>query len=135
VYDWVYDGHGNWPFNTAYAATKTAGAQEVEAYVVRYTGLDKVEAWVNLGVPVVVSYAWKKGELTNAPIASSSGHLGVVVGFAANGDVIMNDPAASSDAGVRRTYLRSEFERIWLENSGGTVYIIFPHGHATPPGF
>jgi len=21
VYDWVYNGHGNWPFNTAYAAT------------------------------------------------------------------------------------------------------------------
>jgi hypothetical protein len=19
VFDWVYDGHGNWPFNTAYA--------------------------------------------------------------------------------------------------------------------
>ena len=22
VYDWHYDGHGNWPFNTAYAATQ-----------------------------------------------------------------------------------------------------------------
>ena len=25
VYDWVYDGHGNWPFNTAYAATAGPG--------------------------------------------------------------------------------------------------------------
>ncbi len=23
VFDWIYDGHGNWPFNTAYAATQT----------------------------------------------------------------------------------------------------------------
>ena len=22
VYDWLYDGHGNWPFNTAFAATR-----------------------------------------------------------------------------------------------------------------
>lgn len=21
VYDWIYDGHGNWPFNTAFAST------------------------------------------------------------------------------------------------------------------
>ncbi len=126
VYDFVYDGHGNWPFNTAYAATKG-----MEAYVVRYTGLDQVEPWLAAGVPVVVSYAWKKGELTNAPIAASSGHLGVIVGFTAEGDVIMNDPAADSNEGVRRTYLRSEFEQLWLGNSGGTVYVIFPPGHAT----
>lgn len=22
VYDWLYDGHGNWPFNTAYASSR-----------------------------------------------------------------------------------------------------------------
>lgn len=127
VYDYVYDGHGNWPFNTAYAASRG-----MEAYVVRFAGLDQVEPWVKSGVPVVVSYAWKKGELTNAPIAASSGHLGVIVGFNDRGDPIVNDPAAASDAEVQRSYLRSEFEQLWLKNSAGTVYLIFPPGTRTP---
>lgn len=123
VYDYVYDGHGNWPFNTAYAASRG-----MEAYVVRYTGLDKVEPWVKAGVPVVVSYAWQKGELTGAPIDASSGHLGVIIGFDTSGNPMVNDPAAASDAEVQRTYLRSEFEPLWLGNSGGTVYLIYPPG-------
>jgi hypothetical protein len=127
VYDYVYDGHGNWPFNTAYAASRG-----MEAYVVRYTGLDKVEPWVKAGVPVVVSYAWQKGELTGAPIDASSGHLGVIVGFDGQGNPIVNDPAAASDDAVQRTYLRSEFEPLWLGNSGGTVYVIYPPGTSVP---
>jgi hypothetical protein len=127
VYDYVYDGHGNWPFNTAYAASRG-----MEAYVARYAGLDKVEPWVKAGVPVVVSYAWKKGQLTGAPIESSSGHLGVIVGFDASGNPIVNDPAAARDDAVQRTYLRSEFEPLWLGNSGGTVYLVYPPGYAVP---
>src|SRR5215212_5354582 len=41
VFDWIYDGHGNWPFNTAYAATKQAGTQKLEGYVARFTSLAK----------------------------------------------------------------------------------------------
>ena len=126
--DFVYDGYGNWPFNTAYA-----GKGDLEAYVARFTGLDAVEPWVKAGVPVVVSYAWKKGELTGAPIPSSSGHLGVIVGFDAAGNPIVNDPAAASDEAVQRTYLRGEFEGLWLGNSGGTVYLIYPAGTPNLP--
>ena len=36
------------------------------------------------------------------------------------------------DASVQRTYLRGELESIWLQNSGGTVYLIFPQGYTTP---
>ena len=127
VYDWLYDGHGNWPFNTAYAAT-----HGVEAYVARFTSLRQLEPWVRAGVPVVMSDAWKKNELTGAPVESSSGHLVVLVGFDGNGNPVVNDPAAASDAEVRRTYDRAEFETIWLEHSAGTVYLIYPSGIATP---
>ncbi len=127
VYDWIYDGHGNWPFNTAYA-----GALGYEAYVARFTSLDQVEPWVAAGVPVVFSYAWGKNDLTGAAIPSSAGHLSVIVGFDADGNPIVNDPAADADADVQRTYLRAELEALWLANSGGTVYLIFPAGHSTP---
>ncbi len=132
VYDWIYDGHGNWPFNTAYAATKSAASgAELEGYVARFTSLAQAEPWIKAGVPVIVSIAWNK-DLTGAPIPSSNGHLAVLVGFDKQGNPIVNDPAAASNETVRRTYIRSEFEARWLEASGGTVYLIFPGGMATP---
>lgn len=127
VYDWIYDGHGNWPFNTAYAA-----AQGYEAYVARFTSLERAEEYVAAGVPVVMSIAWGKGDLTGSSISSTNGHLLVVVGFDAAGNPIVNDPASPSDADVQHTYLRSEFEPLWLEASGGTVYLIYPQGTAVP---
>ena len=128
VLDWIYDGHGNWPFNTAYAATHG----QLEGYVARFTSMSALEEWVAAGVPVVISYAWKKSALTGAPIASSNGHLAVVVGFDAAGNPIVNDPAGATDDDVRRTYLRSELESLWLETSGGTAYLIYPPELSVP---
>jgi hypothetical protein len=127
VYDWIYDGHGNWPFNTAYAASLG-----YEGYVARLTSLTQAEEWIAAGVPVVVSFAWGVNDLAGAAVPSSNGHLGVLVGFDAAGNPIINDPAAASNDSVRRTYDRVEFESLWLEHSGGTVYLIYPAGSVTP---
>ena len=132
VYDWIYDGHGNWPFNTAYAATKQVGTQKLEGYVARFTSLKQAEAFVAAGVPVIMSIAWNKGDLTNADIDSTNGHLLVLVGFDGQGNPIINDPASPANETVQRTYLRSEFEPLWLQTSGGTVYLIYPEGTAVP---
>ncbi len=56
----------------------------------------------------------------------------MIVGFTETGDVVVNDPAASDSAGVRRTYDRAEFERAWLPTSGGTVYVIRDDAHPLP---
>jgi hypothetical protein len=123
VYDWRYRGHGNWPFNTAYAAT-----HGLEAYVARLPGLAAAEPWTAAGAPLILSVAWGRGELTGAPLASVDGHLLVLAGFDAAGDAVVHDPAAADDAGVRRVYRRAEFEPLWLAHSGGTAYIIHPPG-------
>jgi hypothetical protein len=39
---------------------------------------------------------------------------------------VINDPAASSDVTVQRTYKREQFESLWLEHTSGTVYLIYP---------
>ena len=127
VYDRVYEGHGNWPFNAAYAAN-----QGMEAYVTRFTGMAQAEEWVAAGVPVVMSYSWGRDQLTGAPIPASNGHLAVLVGFDAQGNPVVNDPAAASNEAVQRTYSRAELERLWLQGSGGTVYLIYPVGRAVP---
>ena len=121
TFDWIYGGYGNWPFNTAYASTFG-----FHGYVARFTSMRDIETWIAQGVPVVISFAWASGQLTGAAIPSSAGHLAVVVGFDANGNPIVNDPAASTDAAVQRTYLRSQLEKLWLQHSGGTVYLIHP---------
>jgi hypothetical protein len=121
IYDWIYDGTGNWPFNTAYAAT-----YGLQGSVRRFSSMNEIEYWVAQGVPVAISFSWGKGQLTGAAVNSSAGHLSVVVGFDAQGNPVVNDPAADSDANVQRTYLRYELEPLWLENSGGTVYLIKP---------
>ncbi|HEY6184983.1 MAG TPA: peptidase C39 family protein [Terriglobales bacterium] len=127
VYDWVYNGHGNWPFNTAYAATFG-----YEGYVARFTSLAKAEEFIAAGIPVIMSIAWGKGDLTGSGVDSTNGHLLVLVGFDASGNPIVNDPASPTDDTVQRTYLRSEFEPLWLEASGGTVYLIYPSGVSVP---
>jgi len=127
VFDWIYDGHGNWPFNTAYAAS-----QGYEGYVARLTSLAKAEEYVAAGVPVIMSIAWGRGDLTGADIDSTNGHLFVLVGFDASGNPIVNDPASPSNESTQRTYLRAELEPLWLQSSGGTVYLVYPQGSTVP---
>ncbi|MBF4161489.1 C39 family peptidase [Nocardioides acrostichi] len=127
TYDHDYDGTGNWPFNTAYAAGLTG-----HAFVTRLPDLRLAERLIKVGIPVVVSIAFGKGDLPNAPISASNGHLVVIVGFTKAGDVVVNDPAADSASGVRRTYDRARFEDAWLPTSGGLAYVIHDDAHPLP---
>lgn len=127
VYDAVYRGYGNWSFNAAYV-----GGQGYEAYVARFESLAELEPWLAAGVPVVFSFSYRAGELANAPLKSVGGHLSVLVGFDEDGDAIVNDPAASANGLVQRTYRRAQLERLWLERGRGTVYLIYPPGWDVP---
>lgn len=127
TYDYAYRGTGNWPFTTAYAA-RQAG----KAFVTRLRDLREAEVLVKAGIPPVLSIAFRRGQLSGAPISSSNGHLLVVVGFTGKGDVIVNDPAAPTNATVRRVYQRAQLEKAWLEASGGTAYVIHDAAHPLP---
>ena len=76
TYDASYDGTGNWPFNTAYAAP-LAG----HAFVTRLRSLREAERYIAAGIPLVASVSFGPGELADAPISSTNGHLLVIVGF------------------------------------------------------
>jgi hypothetical protein len=130
TYDAVYNGNGNWAFNTAYAAS-----EGFDACVARFPSLASLEPWLAAGVPVALSVSWNNDEgrmLSGAPVSSSSGHLTLLVGFDAEGDPIMHEPASPADEYVRRTYRRAELEERWLTASGGACYLIYPQGHAVP---
>ena len=127
TYDVDYEGTGNWPFNTAYAASRG-----LSAFVTRLRSLSEAESLIAAGIPVIASVSFSSGGLYGAPISSTAGHLLVIVGFTATGDVVANDPAAATSAGVRRTYNRAQFESVWLGGSGGTAYVIHDAAHPLP---
>jgi len=125
TYDHGYDGTGNWPFNTAYAATRVSGA-----FVTRLADLRMAERFLRVGIPLIVSIKFSNGGLTGAPISSTAGHLVVLRGFTAAGNAIVNDPAAPTSKTVRRVYNRAQFERAWLSGSAGMAYVL--HSSARP---
>ena len=120
VYDPVYDGCGNWPFNVAFASE-----HGLAGFVRQLPSLDEVGVLVSRGIPVIASIAVKPGELDGTPYPKTEGHLLVIRGFTPAGDVIVNDPYAKPGE-IRRVYRRAQFERVWQGGSNGTVYIIAP---------
>ncbi|MGH3657487.1 MAG: C39 family peptidase [Micromonosporaceae bacterium] len=120
VYDYNYDGAGNWPYNTAYASR-----YGMDAFVTRLRSLNEAEKFIAAGIPLVVSASWKKNEVPGADYGTN-GHLLLIVGFDAAGNPVMNDPFAASNDAVRKTFGRAEFERVWLTHSGGLTYVIHP---------
>ncbi|MGO4255568.1 peptidase C39 family protein [Marmoricola sp. RAF53] len=127
TYDVGYRGTGNWPFNTALAATRVG-----DAFVTRLPDLRAAERLVRAGIPIAVSVRFSRGQLTGAPISSTAGHLLVLVGFTSSGRPVVNDPAASTDAGVRRSYDRAQFERAWIGGSAGMAYVVRDAAHPLP---
>lgn len=122
-----YDGTGDWPFNTAYAAEFG-----LDAFVTRLRSLREAELFLAAGIPLVASISFGPGELQGAPIDASAGHLLVIRGFTTDGRVIANDPAAPNDKTVRRVYQRGQFERAWVGSSGGVVYVVHPASKPLP---
>jgi hypothetical protein len=122
VYDYRYNGAGNWPFNAAYAASRGLVAD-----VTALHNLSEAEPYISAGVPLVASVAWSSNKLEGG-IKSTNGHLMVIGGFDAHGNVIAYDPASDTDALVRHVYDREQFERAWIPASGGIVYVIRPGG-------
>jgi hypothetical protein len=127
TYDHAYDGTGNWPFNTAYAATRVSGA-----FVTRLADLRMAERFLRVGIPLIVSIRFSPGGLNGAPISSTAGHLVVLRGISAAGNAIVNDPAAPTSRTVRRVYNRAQFERAWLNGSAGMAYVVHPATRPLP---
>ena len=128
TYDAHFQGTGNWPFNTAYAASFG-----LDAEVTQLHSLAEAEQFISAGIPLVASIAFTANQLPGFLFKSSDGHLLVIVGFTSAGDVVVNDPAAITDETVQRVYDRQAFERAWLSATGGIVYVIHPSSVPLPP--
>jgi hypothetical protein len=128
VYDYHYQGAGNWPFNTAYAAH-----WGLEGEVTQLRSLAEAEQFIKRGIPLVASVAFSSNKLEGWTFKSTNGHLLTIGGFTGDGDVISYDPASLDDPSVRHVYRRDQFENVWMTATGGIVYVIHPSSVALPP--
>ena len=121
VFDPAYGGTGNWNFNTAYAG----GFDGMRAYATRWDSLRPVEDCIVAGVPVALSVSFDL--LNGKEKDQQNGHLIVVVGFTATGDVVVNDPWPNPkrENRVRKVFPREQVIKAW-QRSKQTVYVLAP---------
>src|SRR3954451_1648734 len=127
TFDYHYNGAGNWPFNTAYAAH-----WGLDSEVTQLHSLAEAEQFVKAGIPLVASIAFQPNKLDGFLFRGTDGHLLVIGGFTADGTVISYDPASATDATVRHVYDRAQFEKAWMTATGGIVYVIHPSSVTLP---
>lgn len=123
VFDPAYGGTGNWNFNTAYAG----GFDGMRAYATRLDSLRPVEEFIAAGVPVALSVSFDL--LNGQQKDQNNGHLIVVVGFTASGEVVVNDPWPNPqrENRVRKIFPRAQVMSAW-QRSKQTVYVVVPEG-------
>jgi len=117
VYDEGAKIYGTWPLNTAYA-----GETGLKCCVVRCASLAQAEGEIYQARPLIISVAFKNGELKNAPVKETDGHLIILTGLDGNGNFIALDPAAKTAKTARRIYSRKDLAKAWLKNKRGLAY-------------
>jgi hypothetical protein len=119
VHDARHDIYGNWPRNVQ--AARECG---VAGSVTRFASWDEVAVTLAQGKPIIASIVVGPGELPGAPYGETDGHLIVITGMTAEGDLLVNDPACADEGAGRLVYPRDAMERVWLVSRKGTAYVL-----------
>lgn len=129
LYDSIYDGFGNWTFNTAFIS-----GFGFTTYVDYSSSINDLKRELKNGNPVIVSVRYKQPNcdknlpiITNAPCTYTFGHIIVVKGFIRENNkeyIVVNDPAASTEAGVSLKYSIDEFIGAW----SNVAYVVHNNG-------
>ena len=121
IYDPEYDLFGNWGRAVAFA-----GQNGFDAHLRRFRNWDQVKEMIAAGQPIIASIRFKEGECPSFVMKTTAGHLIVIRGMTAKGDLIVNDPA-SKEKGDGAVYPAEEMKKAWLEK-GGVGYVIRREG-------
>jgi len=119
VFHAASDSYGVWP-----AAIRAAGLHGVAGYLLRFPDWSSAVWCLERKLPIIASLRYATGELTDAPLSETSGHLVVVTGCDAT-HAFVNDPVAPTASTVSRRYRLDEIQHAWLDRAG-VGYVLFP---------
>jgi hypothetical protein len=119
------DRYGVWP-----AAIRAAGRRGIAGYLLRFPDWASAAWCLARKLPIIASVRYATGELSDAPLAETDGHLIVLTGCD-DTHVFVNDPVAPTIAEVPRRYRLAELHRAWLERTG-IGYVLFPLDQRRP---
>jgi hypothetical protein len=123
-YDPAHEIYGNWP-----RCVQGAYSLGIPGYLSRFSDWPAVERLIAEGQPLIISIRVDEvGGLAGAPYRTSDGHLLVLTGFDADGNVAVNDPAARDAQKGGAVYPRHDLEHVWMRATGGVAYVLLPRG-------
>jgi len=125
----IWDDHnemfGNWANNT-----QRASELGMDAWLQRFRNWEQVKAMIAQGQPIVASIKFEKGSYPDHPYDDSTGgHLIVIRGLTADGNVIVNDPGTRK--GERTLWPQQGLVHAWFGH-GGVGYVIRPPAKPLP---
>jgi uncharacterized protein YvpB len=117
VYDEDSRIFGNWP-----RAAQLLSEYGMRAYVRQYRNLDEARQTLSKAQPIITSIKFEEGELPEAPIRRTNGHLIVITGYEGDDWFIVNDPATlDPNKGRQMKYSAAGIQKAWIDNGGPAI--------------
>lgn len=104
--------YGSWP-----VAVRAANDYGVHGAVELLYDWGSVHDTLASGVPIVCSINFKQGELDDAPLQQTAGHLVLLYGYDKNRAWVL-DPAGNTKNEVPKRYDLEQFSKAWLHQRG-----------------
>jgi len=95
----------------------------LKGWVRLFSSWEEAQQVIAEGQPIIASISYGKGELQNAPVSSTKGHLTVITGFDREGRVCVNDPAGRNAEAQPVKYDRTEFGKAWFLHGGVAIIL------------
>jgi hypothetical protein len=109
------DSHifGDWP-----KAGQVLSQFGLKSWIQRFRTFDDVAVELAKGRPIIASTRSTPEDVRGTRYRSTAGHVIVVRGMTADGDLMVNDPANTTEAQGKTVYSREHMQRIWLDKGG-----------------
>ena len=107
---------GNWTL-----AAQTLSRFGLRSYITQVRAFDEIPAYIERGIPLIISIRAKRGELKSPPYKEAPGHLLVVIGYDEEEKIWVNDPYNIDGQRGPRTWTRKEMEQVFIGRGGMTI--------------
>ena len=100
----------------------------------RFRTLDQARCQIEKEGPFIISIRADRGELINAPLKSTRGHVIILRGYTKDGDFWVSDPYGVEAKDGQGVYTADEIQKCWLDK-GGIGIILLAKGRSSPLHF